>query len=177
MKSADIFARAESRKDTLIEAMYERNNALAKERDALRKQNRSKRQILGGCWLCGSSMNLPEGLTEFSLPAPVNRLEGVLCKPCRNTRGDLPLVVAMRLWEATDLPKRWGWKPVPSSQYRLAVQGGFAVDREGNAVEEVVWTVAERWWEYTWAHHVMSARRGERVHDPHPTSKPFNWLS
>jgi hypothetical protein len=61
--------------------------------------------------VCGSESHLAEGLTRYSLPAPLFRIEGTMCEPCRGTPGDWPSVITRRLWEARpELPKRWGWK-------------------------------------------------------------------
>ena len=178
MKAADIFARAEAEKDRRLEAMYERNQELAAERDRNRTLNRAKSQILACCWLCGQTHDLPQGLTTFSLGLPLGTIEGVLCADCRATPGDMPEVVTRRLWAATELPGKWGWKPIPSRQARAAVRMGYAVTADGEPVAEVTWTTAAPWHEYCWAFRVFTVRRSasQREHDPTPPRKPFGWL-
>jgi hypothetical protein len=87
-------------------------------------------------------------------------------------------LVTRRLW-ATDLPAKWGWQPIPSRQTLGAVRMGYAVDRQGDPVSEITWTVATDWWQYTWAWHVLEVRRkgSDRDHDPRLPRKPFGWLT
>lgn len=174
MRSADIFARA-AEKDRRIEAVYARNAEQAAERSRLRAENRAKRQILGACWLCGSTTELGEGLTRFSLPMPLSTIEGVLCGTCRKTPGDLAELVTRRLW-TTDLPRRWGWQPIPSRQAQTAVRLGYAVDTDGEPVSDITWTVARPWHGYTWAWQVLDSRRAGKDSDPSPSKRPFAWL-
>jgi hypothetical protein len=173
-------AEAEGRKAARLDAMRQAEALRMRQMGEAREAGRAARQILGACWLCGGVEDLPQGLSAYSLPLPLGRIDGVLCGPCRKVSGPMPEVVTRRLW-STDLPRRWGWTPIPDRHALAAVRMGYAVDADGAPVTEVAWTTADPWPPYTWAYRVLEVRRerasgGTRDTDPRPPRKPFGWL-
>jgi hypothetical protein len=181
MNSAERFALIEERKALRLAEMRQAEADRRAKRARIRESQRVV-QVLDRCWLCGSKNGLPQGLTRFQLPLPLGTIDGVLCQDCRNVKGDMPEVVTRRLW-TTDLPARWGWVPIPSKQTLSAVRMGYAVDRDGDPVNEISWTVAEPWHAFTWAHHLLEHRRiaeaegHAKERDPQLPRRPFDWLT
>jgi hypothetical protein len=180
-RNAEIFANQEREKAVRLAAMDAKRAQQAKENQEARSTRGAPLQVLGACWLCGSTSKLDQGLIQFQLPLPLGRVDGVLCAPCRAVSGDLPEVVTTRLWVETKLPERWAWKPIPSKQAQSAVRMGHAVDEEGAPVTEITWTTATDWWAYTWAWHVLEARRKAALSDKprglQVPKRPFAFLT
>jgi hypothetical protein len=166
-------AEAEARKSASLDAMRRAESERIAAATSARAEQRAARLIEGACWICGTSEHLD---APAMLSLSLGTIEASTCADCRKARGPMPELIARRLWESNpELPRRWGWVPVPSREARTAVRLGHAVDRDGVPVTEIAWHTADPWPPYCWAFAVLEARRrGEP--DPRPTRRPFGWL-